>query len=167
MAETELATYEHGADAADAVAADIQAGVREMVLYALEPGAVVLWSTAIFPTLARLDCLAEDQLFAGLGETRRRELLHDESEQTAVERGDGHIPAIRFKQPRGVFFETMGIFRGPCQGVGVVQHPFLLMRRKSPKPPRGSSSPKRRCRSSMLLQVLRMVPAAHPAMSNS
>ena len=61
----------------------------------------MLWSTAIFPTLARLDCLAEDQLFAGLSEARRRELLHDESEQTAVERGDGHIPAIRFKQPRG------------------------------------------------------------------
>ncbi len=35
--ETELAQYEHGEAAADAVAADLQAGIREMVLYALDP----------------------------------------------------------------------------------------------------------------------------------
>jgi hypothetical protein len=33
--ETELAQYEHGEAAADAVAEDLQAGIREMVLYAL------------------------------------------------------------------------------------------------------------------------------------
>ena len=101
--ETVLAIYEHGAEAADDVAADLQNGVREMVLFALEPGTVgrLSWSTAGFPTLASLDGLAEDQLFASLETRVQQQLLDDESAQTAVERGDGHLPAIRVKQARG------------------------------------------------------------------
>ena len=48
--ETELAQYEHGEAAADTVAADLQARMREMVLYALEPETAVRdsWSTQFF-----------------------------------------------------------------------------------------------------------------------
>jgi hypothetical protein len=42
--------------------------------------------------------LAGDALFLGLGEELRRALLADESRQTAVERGDGALPAIRVKR---------------------------------------------------------------------
>ena len=47
-----MAIYEHGAEAADEVAAELQDAVREMVLLALEPGTVgkLSWSTAGFPT---------------------------------------------------------------------------------------------------------------------
>ena len=55
-----MAIYEHGAEAADEVAAELQDAVREMVLLALEPGTVgkLSWSTAGFPTLASLDGLS-------------------------------------------------------------------------------------------------------------
>ncbi len=48
--DTELAQYEHGEAAADAVAVDLQAGIREMVLYALDPEIAnrVSWSRPIF-----------------------------------------------------------------------------------------------------------------------
>ncbi len=101
--ETELAQYEHGEVAADTVAADLQAGIREMVLYALEPETAVRvsWSTAIFPTLASLASLAEDDLFLRLPIKRRQGLLEDQSQQTPVERGDGLVPAVRVKRAAG------------------------------------------------------------------
>jgi hypothetical protein len=102
--ETELAQYEHGeAAAADAVEADLQAGVREMVLYALEPEIAirVSWSTAIFSTLASLASLAEDDLFLRLPIDRQRGLLEDQSQQTPFERGDGLMPAVRVKRAAG------------------------------------------------------------------
>jgi hypothetical protein len=78
--ETELSQYEHGEVAADTVAADLQAGIREMVLYALEPETAVRvsWSTAIFPTLASLASLAEDDLFLRLPIKRQQGLLEDQ-----------------------------------------------------------------------------------------
>ena len=36
-------------------------------------------------------------MFRVLKDEQRRQLLHDESAQTAVERGDGLIPAVRVK----------------------------------------------------------------------
>ena len=47
------------------------------------------------------DILADDSLFLVLDEELRRALLADESTQTAVERGDGILPAIRVKRARG------------------------------------------------------------------
>ncbi len=101
--ETELAQYEHGEAAADAVAEDLQAGIREMVLYALDPEIAnrVSWSTANFPTLASLASLAGDDLFSRLPIDRQRELLEDQSPQTPVERGDGLMPAVRVKHAAG------------------------------------------------------------------
>ena len=101
--ETELAQYEHGEAAADAVAEDLQAGIREMVLYALDPEIAnrVSWSTANFPTLASLASLAGDDLFSRLPIERQRELLEDQSQQTPVERGDGLMPAVRVKHAAG------------------------------------------------------------------
>jgi hypothetical protein len=101
--ETELAQYEHGEAAADAVAEDLQAGIREMVLYALDPEIAnrVSWSTANFPTLASLASLAGDDLFSRLPIERQRELLEDQSQQTPVERGDGLMPAVHVKHAAG------------------------------------------------------------------
>ena len=48
-------------------------------------------------TLASVAPLSGDALFRTLGTEQRRRLLHDESAQTAVERGDGLIPAVRVK----------------------------------------------------------------------
>jgi hypothetical protein len=97
--ETYLAQYEHRETAGDTVAADLQAGMREMVLYALEPGTAdgVSWSTAVFPTLASLAGLDEDSLFSQLPAGRRQARLEDQSPQTPFERGDGLMPAIRVK----------------------------------------------------------------------
>jgi hypothetical protein len=78
--ETELAQYEHGEAAGDTVAANLLAGMREMVFYALEPGTAdrVSWSTAVFPTLASLAGLDEDSLFSRLPAGRRQALLEDQ-----------------------------------------------------------------------------------------
>ena len=58
-AESALAEYEHGADAADDVALEVQEGSREMVLFAQQPSTVreVLWRAAGFPTLASIEML--------------------------------------------------------------------------------------------------------------
>ena len=49
------------------------------------------------PTLADIAPLGNDSIFQGLTVDQGRQLLHDESEQTALEHGDGIIPAVRFK----------------------------------------------------------------------
>ena len=61
IAESALAEYEHGADAADDVALEVQEGIWEMVLFALQPSTVweVRWRAAGFPTLASPRCCAE------------------------------------------------------------------------------------------------------------
>jgi hypothetical protein len=70
------------------------------VIYELEPETVwkLQWSAAGLPTIMDVQILAGDALFLGLGEELRRALLADESRQTAVERGDGTLPAIRVKR---------------------------------------------------------------------
>jgi hypothetical protein len=103
--ETELAVYEHGAEAADEVADELRDGIRDMVLCELEPETAwkLRWSAAGFPTVMEIDILAGDSLFPGLDKELQRALLADESTQTAVERGpgDGILPAIRVKRARG------------------------------------------------------------------
>ena len=103
MEETELAIYEHGAEAADEVAEELRDGIRDMVVCELDPETAwrLRWSTAGFPTIMEADILADDSLFLVLDEELRRALLADESMQTAVERGDGILPAIRVKRARG------------------------------------------------------------------
>ena len=54
-----------------------------------------------FPTVMEADILVGDSLFLGLDGEQQRALLSDESTQTAVERGDGILPAIRVKRTRG------------------------------------------------------------------
>ena len=44
--------------------------------------------------------LSEDSLFSSLTDSQRRGLLEDEPPQTAVEREDGILPAIRVKKAR-------------------------------------------------------------------
>ena len=101
--ETELAVYEHGAEAADEVADELREGIRDMVVYELDPETVwkLKWSAAGFPTIMEADILAGDPLFLGLDGELQRVLLADESAQTAVERGDGILPAVRVKRARG------------------------------------------------------------------
>ena len=55
----------------------------------------------VFPTLTDVAPLAGDALFRVLKDEQRRQLLHDESAQTAVERGDGLIPAVRVRVRTG------------------------------------------------------------------
>ena len=66
-----------------------------MVLFALQPSTVweVLWRAAGFPTLASIEMWRRDQLFTNLGVDLMEQLLADNSEQTAIERGDGFMPA--------------------------------------------------------------------------
>jgi hypothetical protein len=101
--ETELAVYEHDAEAADEVADELRDGIRNMVVCELDPETVwkLRWSAAGFPTIMEADILAGDSLFLGLDGEQQRALLSDESIQTAVERGDGILPAIRVKRARG------------------------------------------------------------------
>ena len=122
-AETALAIYEHGQSAADDVAADIQAGVREMVVYALEPDVAerVRWSTAVFPTLASLEGLEVDGLFAMRSAEQRRALLEDQTAQTALERGDGLMPAVRFKKVAGRLASLEQLAAGFNECVGPAQ----------------------------------------------
>ena len=99
--ETERATYKHATDAeaVDEVAAELQDGVRCMVQCNLESATwrQLGWSRAGFPTLTDVAPLVVDAVFRGLKDEQRGQLLHDESAQTAVERGDGLIPAVRVK----------------------------------------------------------------------
>ena len=103
MQETELAVYEHDAEAADEVADELRDGIRNMVVCELDPETVwkLRWSAAGFPTIMEADILAGDSLFLGLDGEQQRALLSDESIQTAVERGDGILPAVRVKRTRG------------------------------------------------------------------
>jgi hypothetical protein len=82
IAESALAEYEHGADAADDVALEVQEGIREMVLFALQPSTVweIRWSAAGFPTLAGVEMLRRDPLFTNLGTDLMEQLLADDSE---------------------------------------------------------------------------------------
>jgi hypothetical protein len=108
--ETELAVYEHGAEAADEVADELRDGIRNMVVCELDPETVwnLRWEdygqdlpAAGFPTIMEADILVGDSLFLGLDGEQQRALLSDESTQTAVKRGDGILPAIRVKRTRG------------------------------------------------------------------
>jgi hypothetical protein len=101
--ETAVAVYTHDPDEADDVAEDLRDAIRDMVAYELAPTTVwkLLWSTAGFPTIMDIAILAEDPLFARLEPGLRRCLLDDQSAQTAVERGDGILPAIQVKRARG------------------------------------------------------------------
>ena len=110
MEETELAVYEHGAEAADEVADELRDGIHNMVVCELEPETVwnLRWEdygqdlpAAGFPTIMEADILVGDSLFLGLDGEQQRALLSDESTQTAVKRGDGILPAIRVKRTRG------------------------------------------------------------------
>ena len=101
--ETGLAVYEHGAEAADEVADELRDGIRDMVVCELDPETAwkLRWSAAGFPTIMEVDIPASDSLFLSLEGELHRALLADESTQTAVERGDGILPAIRVKRARG------------------------------------------------------------------
>ena len=110
MEETELAVYEHGAEAADEVADELRDGIHNMVVCELDPETVwnLRWEdygqdlpAAGFPTIMEADILVGDSLFLGLDGEQQRALLSDESTQTAVKRGDGILPAIRVKRTRG------------------------------------------------------------------
>ena len=110
MEETELAVYEHGAEAADEVADELRDGIRNMVVCELDLETIwnLRWEdygqdlpAAGFPTIMEADILAGDSVFLGLDGEQQRALLSDESIQTAVERGDGILPAIRVKRARG------------------------------------------------------------------
>jgi hypothetical protein len=100
--ETELAVYEHGAEAADEVADELRDGIRDMVVCELDPETVwkLRWSAAGFPTMMDASILTADSHSLGLDRGLQRALLSDESTQTAVERGDGILPAIRVKRAR-------------------------------------------------------------------
>jgi hypothetical protein len=103
--ETELAVYEHGAEAADEVADELRDGIRDMVVCELDPETAwqLRWSAAGFPTMIDASILTADSHFLGLDRELQRALLSDEFMQTAVERGDGPgiLPAIRVKKACG------------------------------------------------------------------
>jgi hypothetical protein len=101
--ETELAVYEHGAEAADEVADELRDGIRDMVVCELDPETAwqLRWSAAGFPTIMDASILTADSHFLALDRELQRALLSDESTQTAVERGDWILPAIRVKRARG------------------------------------------------------------------
>jgi hypothetical protein len=104
MEESEAAVYEHDPDAGDEVAAELCDALRDMVAFVLQPTTVweLRWSAAGFPTIMDVQVLATDPLFLSLPEDLRERLLADESAQTAVERGDGVLPAaIRIRVPPG------------------------------------------------------------------
>jgi hypothetical protein len=101
--ETELAVYEHGAEAADEVADELRDGIRDMVVCELDPETAwqLRWSAAGFPTMMDVSILTADSHFLALDGELQRALLSDESTQTAVERGEWILPAIRVKRARG------------------------------------------------------------------
>ena len=71
-------------------------------MYVLQPSTVweLCWSSAGFPTIMDVQVLAADPLFASLEAGQRERLLDDQSAQTAVERGDGILPAVRIREPQ-------------------------------------------------------------------
>ena len=100
--ESAAATYEHDPEAADEVAAELCDAIRDMVAYVLQPSTVweLCWSSAGFPTIMDVQVLAADPLLSSLAAGQRERLLDDQSAQTAVERGDGILPAVRIGEPQ-------------------------------------------------------------------
>ena len=90
------ATYSHGEDAAEEVAADVRDAIRDMVKYHVLPAtaAALRWTGHNFPGIANPEILEGEAEFWRQGETKMRHLLDDISQQTAVEAGDGHFPAV-------------------------------------------------------------------------
>ena len=99
VSQGQAASYEHGDGAAAEVAADLYAGLKEMVVVNLLPSTVwaLKFTNHAFPTIDNVDILAAEAQFWRLGDIRMRHVLHDISPQTPVERGDGHFPAVRAK----------------------------------------------------------------------
>ena len=97
------ATYEHGDGAAAEVATDLFNGIKEMVLTNLKPSTVwaLEFTQHAFPTISNVGILAAEAQFSRLGEARMHHVLDDISQQTPVERGDGHLPAVRAKGKTG------------------------------------------------------------------
>ncbi len=100
ITEGVMATYEHGEQAAAVVAADLREGIQEMVAVNLMPSTV--WSLRFtghgFPTIDNVELLRAEAQFWSLGEAKLKHLLQDTSPRTAVEAGDGHIPAVKAKR---------------------------------------------------------------------
>jgi integrase len=122
VTQGQAASYEHGEDAAAEVAADLSDGIKEMVAVGLQPGTVwgLEYSKASFPTINNVGILAAEAQFWSLGDERMRHILEDVSAPTPVERGDGHMPAVRAKEKTGRLNSTAvlaAIFDesvGPC-----------------------------------------------------
>ena len=85
-----------------------------MDMFALQPSTVWGSSGVVpqVPTLAKMLMLRKDPLFSSLAPTIQNQLLDDESAQTAVERGDGHMSAVRVKAA-GVSWQP-----GTCRAAG-------------------------------------------------
>ena len=122
VTQGQVASYEHGEDAAAEVAADLRDGIKEMVANNLMPSTVwaLVYTKASFPTIENVGILAAEAQFWRLGDDRMRHILEDVSAPTPVERGDGHMPAVRAKERTGHLNSTAvlaAIFdesTGPC-----------------------------------------------------
>ncbi len=94
-----MTSYEHGEQAAAMVAADLE-GIQEMVAVNLMPSTI--WSLRFtgsgFPTIDNVELLRAEAQFWCLGEAKLKHLLQDTSPRTAVEEGDGHLPAVKAKR---------------------------------------------------------------------
>lgn len=97
------ATYEHRDGAAAEVATDLFNGIKEMALTNLKPSTVwtLEFTQHAFQTISNVGILAAEAQFSRLGEARMHHVLDDISQQTPVERGDGHLPAVRAKGKTG------------------------------------------------------------------
>ena len=101
--ESAAATYERDPEAADEVAAELCDAIRDVVAYVCAAALQVwelCWSSAGSPTIMDVQVLAADPLFSSLAAGQLERLLDDQSAQTAVERGDGILPAVRIGQPQ-------------------------------------------------------------------
>ncbi len=103
VSQGRAATYEHGEGAAAEVATDLFDGFKEMVLTNLMPSTVwaLEFTRHAFSTISNVGILAAEAQFWRLGSTRMRHILEDISHPTPVERGDGHLPAVRAKGKTG------------------------------------------------------------------
>lgn len=103
VSQGRAASYEHGEGAAAEVAADLFDGIKEMVVTNLMPSTVwaLEFTQHAFPTISNVGILAAEAQFWRLGDERMRHVLEDISHQTPVERGDGHLPAVRAKGKTG------------------------------------------------------------------
>ena len=124
VAQGQAVSYDHGEDAAAEAAADLSDGIKEimMVVVNLQPSIVwgLEYSKAPFPTINNVGILAAEAQFWSLGDERMRHIFEDVSAPTPVERGDGHMPAVRAKERTGRLNSTAvlaAIFDesiGPC-----------------------------------------------------